>query len=185
MASAGTAAEYLREIRVDTDGTFGTGPTGTAVREGRPVVNEDFEGNPQTAPWSEMARRHGLRSSSSFPLAREGRVIGVLTLYACAPGAFATEQVALLEALSADVSHALGALEQDRLRAEAEHALRLSEQRLREADRHKDEFLAGLSHELRNPLAPIRNSLSFWSGASPAAKRACAPGASSTARSTN
>ena len=30
---------------------------------------------------------------------------------------------------------------------------------LREADRHKDEFLAMLAHELRNPLAPIRNAL--------------------------
>ena len=30
---------------------------------------------------------------------------------------------------------------------------------LREADRRKDEFLAMLAHELRNPLAPIRNSL--------------------------
>jgi two-component system CheB/CheR fusion protein len=29
---------------------------------------------------------------------------------------------------------------------------------LREADRHKDEFLAMLAHELRNPLAPIRNA---------------------------
>jgi signal transduction histidine kinase/CheY-like chemotaxis protein len=33
------------------------------------------------------------------------------------------------------------------------------EEALREADRRKDEFLATLAHELRNPLAPIRNSL--------------------------
>ncbi|MET0658619.1 MAG: PAS domain S-box protein, partial [Steroidobacteraceae bacterium] len=33
------------------------------------------------------------------------------------------------------------------------------EQSMREADRRKDEFLATLGHELRNPLAPIRNGL--------------------------
>jgi len=37
--------------------------------------------------------------------------------------------------------------------------LRLANQRLREDDQRKNEFLAMLSHELRNPLAPIRNSL--------------------------
>ncbi len=36
---------------------------------------------------------------------------------------------------------------------------RHAEEALREADRRKDEFLAILSHELRNPLAPIRNSV--------------------------
>lgn len=35
------------------------------------------------------------------------------------------------------------------------HDQKLAEQRLQEADRRKDEFLAMLSHELRNPLAPI------------------------------
>ena len=34
-------------------------------------------------------------------------------------------------------------------------------QRLTEANRHKDEFLAVLGHELRNPLAPIRNALAL------------------------
>jgi PAS domain S-box-containing protein len=34
-----------------------------------------------------------------------------------------------------------------------------AEEALREADRHKDEFLATLAHELRNPLAPIRNAI--------------------------
>jgi len=49
---------------------------------------------------------------------------------------------------------------------EAESALRAAveereraERALRDADHRKDEFLAVLSHELRNPLAPIRNSL--------------------------
>lgn len=37
------------------------------------------------------------------------------------------------------------------------------EQALKEADRRKDEFLAMLSHELRNPLAPIRNGLELLS----------------------
>ena len=37
--------------------------------------------------------------------------------------------------------------------------LKNSEAALREADRRKDEFLATLAHELRNPLAPIRNGL--------------------------
>ncbi|MGH9383528.1 MAG: hybrid sensor histidine kinase/response regulator [Vicinamibacterales bacterium] len=38
----------------------------------------------------------------------------------------------------------------------ANERLKQSEERLREADRRKDEFLATLAHELRNPLAPIR-----------------------------
>jgi PAS domain S-box-containing protein len=47
------------------------------------------------------------------------------------------------------------------LRKRTEEARRAekAELQLREADRRKDEFLATLAHELRNPLAPIRNAL--------------------------
>jgi len=37
------------------------------------------------------------------------------------------------------------------------------EEALKEADRHKDEFLAILAHELRNPLAPIRHAVDIMS----------------------
>ncbi len=40
-------------------------------------------------------------------------------------------------------------------------ALQASEELLRETGRRKDEFLATLAHELRNPLAPIRNAIHF------------------------
>jgi PAS domain S-box-containing protein len=47
-----------------------------------------------------------------------------------------------------------------------------AEEALREADRRKDEFLAMLGHELRNPLAPIRNAASILERADPAGEQA-------------
>lgn len=41
------------------------------------------------------------------------------------------------------------------------HERKLMEEALRDADRRKDEFLAMLAHELRNPLAPIRNAIAI------------------------
>jgi signal transduction histidine kinase len=49
----------------------------------------------------------------------------------------------------------------DRRVAERTAALQESEARLREASQRKDEFLATLAHELRNPLAPVRNAIHF------------------------
>jgi PAS domain S-box-containing protein len=49
----------------------------------------------------------------------------------------------------------------------AETALMRSEEALREADRRKDEFLAVLAHELRNPLAPLVNGLELLRRSAP------------------
>ena len=57
-------------------------------------------------------------------------------------------------------------------RAETERALGESERTLREADHQKTEFLATLSHELRNPLAPIRFAVELLTGPPAAAERA-------------
>jgi signal transduction histidine kinase len=64
-------------------------------------------------------------------------------------------------------------LELARVRRETAQALADSERQLREADRRKDEFLALLAHELRNPLAPIRTGLELirLSGDRPATVR--------------
>ncbi len=75
----------------------------------------------------------------------DGRNLGLLRLADKQEGEFTEEDEAVLVQLA---SLAAVALENARLVHE-----------LREADHRKDEFLAMLAHELRNPLAPIRNAL--------------------------
>jgi PAS domain S-box-containing protein len=166
-ASWGPATGYLGDVQVEVRGELGQGPTGTCIRENRPVVNDDFATNPATWPWRDATRAHGLRASAAFPLHRRGAAIGAITFYAGRPGFFTARQVALIEALCADVSFALDAMEQERLRSAAELELRQANESLRDADRRKDEFLGMLSHELRNPLAPIRNSIHLLRHATP------------------
>jgi PAS domain S-box-containing protein len=57
-------------------------------------------------------------------------------------------------------------------RKRAEDALREANLQLAEADRRKNEFLAVLSHELRNPLAPIRNSTYILERSAPGGEQA-------------
>jgi signal transduction histidine kinase/ActR/RegA family two-component response regulator len=159
VAAGGPEQAYLEEIRVEIDGELGAGPTGTCIRENRPVVNDDFTTNPGVATWRPSALGHGFRASAAFPLRKDGKAIGALTLYAGQPGVFDAAELQLIESLCADLSYALAALEHERRRTEMEQELRAANAQLMEADQRKNEFLAMLSHELRNPLTPVRNSL--------------------------
>ncbi len=74
------------------------------------------------------------------------------------------EKTRELEALNHDLQAANRDLATSNEALQAEIAERKrAEAALLEADRHKDEFLAILAHELRNPLAPIRNAVEIMS----------------------
>jgi signal transduction histidine kinase len=70
------------------------------------------------------------------------------------------EKTRELETLNATLQRANAELERTNRSLQREVVERArAEQALQEADRNKDEFLAMLAHELRNPLAPIHNAL--------------------------
>jgi PAS domain S-box-containing protein len=172
VAHWGPAAAYLDELRVEIDGEMGQGPAGTAFREDRTVVEGGFGTAPAPRPWRAAALRHGLRAAAAFPIRQGGRPVGAFIVYAASRGFFTPRQVALLESLAADLSFAVDALEQERLRASAEQELHRANVSLRNADRRKDEFLGMLSHELRNPLAPILNAARILAKADPGGPQA-------------
>jgi signal transduction histidine kinase len=70
------------------------------------------------------------------------------------------EKTRELQALNSSLQQANLELERTNIVLQGEVVERSrAEQALKEADRQKDEFLATLAHELRNPLAPIRNAV--------------------------
>jgi PAS domain S-box-containing protein len=110
VASFGAGAgEYLQDIEIsaDADSPFGRGPTGTAIRENRPVWCQDFPNDPATAPWHERGARFGWGSSTSLPLHRNGTVIGAFSIYSNETNAYDEAARDLLLEMASDISYAL------------------------------------------------------------------------------
>jgi signal transduction histidine kinase/DNA-binding response OmpR family regulator len=104
----------------------------------------------ETPTYSEGRPTFGdARSALVLPLQARGRILGTLALAMSHSGReYSTADLALAEDFA---SRAAIAMDNARLYAS-----------IREADQRKNEFLAMLAHELRNPLAPIRNAIQVF-----------------------
>jgi signal transduction histidine kinase/ActR/RegA family two-component response regulator len=120
----------------------------------RTVVVNDTACDERTAADGEIFASVGTRAFLAAPLLRDGKLASSLLLAAPEPRQWSERAVALVNAVAERTW-----LAAERLRLD--HALRQSEAALREADRRKDEFLATLAHELRNPLSLARNVVSL------------------------
>ena len=119
---------------------------GPTFRMGGPVVVADI----RTSPLIPVAERPAVAAIDvgafvAAPLIRDGRLVAALFVSDLSPRAWAPEEVELIKETAERTWEAI-----ERARAEGQ---------LRETNARKDEFLAMLAHELRNPLAPIRTGL--------------------------
>lgn len=142
-ASVGHDAATLTQLQRLMDA--GLGSCGLArVQRSRVVVN-DFQTDPRCQDLRALAASLGLGAAHTTPLISEsGELLGLISVHFPTP-----HDITLRETDLTDLCTRKIIVHAERARARAE---------LQAADRRKDEFLATLAHELRNPLAPIRQA---------------------------
>jgi signal transduction histidine kinase len=90
VAKAGFGLDYVENARIswseETD--RGRGPTGIALRTGKPYWVKDTRTDPCFAPWRSDVISHGFASCVTLPLIADGKRLGHLSLYAGEPNAF-------------------------------------------------------------------------------------------------
>lgn len=109
-AVSGPERSYLDQrgfATVDPGRPEGRGPVGTAIRENRKYVCNDYSEDPRTDPWKAVAARHGFKSGAFFPIVTDGQAIGALCLYAPEKNYFDPQLLVLLEEMAADISFGL------------------------------------------------------------------------------
>ncbi|HFQ91232.1 MAG TPA: PAS domain S-box protein, partial [Desulfobulbus sp.] len=132
VAHYGFEDNYLESIDITwSDTVSGQGPTGTAIREQRPVTCRNILSDPRFTPWREEAKKRRYSSSIALPLVTDGRCLGALNLYSPEPDAFDDEETRLLTELADDLAFGLGALRTRIAHREASLALRASETKYR------------------------------------------------------
>jgi PAS domain S-box-containing protein len=132
-------ADAEKIVRLD----FGQGLCGNAALRRESIVANDIQRS--VDPQLQVIKNIGLRAYLCNPLLAGDRLLGTLAFASRERDRFDNDELEFLRTICHYVTVAY-------------ERVRLIQQ-LRDTDRRKDEFLATLAHELRNPLAPIRNGL--------------------------
>jgi len=121
VAYAGHNDGYLERMGITwEDSERGEGPTGTAIRTGRPSICRDMLNDPAFRPWRAEAARRGYASSIALPIMVDGKAIGAINIYSGDTDPFSDDEVDLLTELANDLAAGLSAI---RLRNAHEKAL--------------------------------------------------------------
>lgn len=154
LAHRGFHAESARHWEIV--GTDDQASCGVALRSGARICISDTEQCEEMRGTADLLayRKSNIRAVQSTPLvSRSGRLLGMISTHWRQPYAPSESELRTFDILARQVADLI--------------ERKQYEEKMREIDQRKDEFLATLAHELRNPLAPIRNAVEVLRKAAP------------------
>jgi PAS domain S-box-containing protein len=126
----------------------------SAASSGQTTAIADVDGDERTVEYLKTYRQFGFQAFVAAPMLRDGKLVSALIVATTDRHEWSEREISLINVVAERTWLAVEKLRLD-------NALRESDAALRDADRRKDEFLATLAHELRNPLSLVRNVITL------------------------
>ena len=132
VAYAGFEEGYVETLKITwADTKRGRGPTGTAIRTGKPSACRNILTDPLFKPWREEATERGYASSTVLPLMAGGKAFGAVNIYSRESDPFSEDEIKLLTELADDLAYGIIATRFRAVYDKAKEAIRESEERYR------------------------------------------------------
>ena len=126
VAMAGYGVDYVEKAKISwsEETERGRGPTGIALRTGKPYWVKDISTDPILGPWRMEAMARNYASCVALPLIAHGERIGNLNLYAGEPNTFNETTIEQYLELASTIAYGVAALRAEQERNQAEEKIR-------------------------------------------------------------
>ncbi len=132
VAYSGFDEGYIKQMKITwADTERGRGPTGTAIRQGKPVLCSNMLTDPAFEPWKKEAVKRGYASSIVLPLVSEGKSFGAISIYSNKVNSFSENEITLLSNLADDLAYGIAYIRLQESEKKATEAIKESEVKYR------------------------------------------------------
>jgi PAS domain S-box-containing protein len=150
---------YIDQLNITWDESErGRGPTGTAIRTGKPCLCKNMLNDPAFKPWRKAALERGYASSLTLPLILEAKPFGSISIYSKESDPFSENEIDLLSNLADDLAYGISYIRLEEAERSAAKLIRENETKLKELVATKDKFFNIVAHDLKNPFTSLIGS---------------------------